>query len=386
MSKGRILIVEDDTHLLNGIRDILTLEEYEVLTAENGKQALELLHSQRLPALIVSDIMMPIMDGLQFLEEVRKIPEWVEIPFIFLTAKNEPHDIIRGKILGSDDHLGKPFDAEQLVKAVEARLARHRQIRELRDRSLGDLKKNILMILNHEFRTPLTLVVAYADMLNDPSAVELNRQELASFIKGVSSGAERLRRLVENFIQLVELETGEAAKVYQWRKAPINDLENLLQTACNSQRNNPKFEQELHLSIEPPIPPFVADREYLITAVAQLLDNASKFSTPDRPITVTARSDFHTIEISVKDEGRGIHAHSLDDIFKAFHQENREKFEQQGAGSGLAIVRGIAELHGGQVWVSSEVGKGSVFKLQIPIIAPTSNSAPIQNNYTDHSR
>src|SRR5262245_37756933 len=105
MSKARILIVEDDANLLDGIRTILELDHYAVVTAENGVQALHVLRTQPTPPeLIVSDIMMPQMDGIEFLQQVRKETRWVAIPFIFLTARGEKSDVQRGKRLGVDDY------------------------------------------------------------------------------------------------------------------------------------------------------------------------------------------------------------------------------------------------------------------------------------------
>ncbi|MEO8394793.1 MAG: response regulator, partial [Chloroflexota bacterium] len=186
--KARILIVEDDLNLLEGIQTVLELDDYSVISVENGKQALAVLReSSVLPDLIVSDIMMPQMDGIQLLREVRKVPLWIKIPFIFLTARSEKSDIQRGKQLGVDDYLVKPFDADDLLIAVESRLNRHKGINALFDEAMSSMKRNILTILNHEFRTPLTFVVAYADMLNDQTQ-SLSDEELLAFLRGVNTG------------------------------------------------------------------------------------------------------------------------------------------------------------------------------------------------------
>ncbi|MFN8375498.1 MAG: hybrid sensor histidine kinase/response regulator [Anaerolineae bacterium] len=372
MPKATILIVEDDTHLLNGIRDILALEDYRVLTAENGKLALNVLTSEpRPPDLIVSDIMMPEMDGLEFLNKVRQNANWVSLPFMFLTAKTEKTDVQAGRRLGVDDYLNKPFDAEDLIIAIEARLKRQRSIHEFYTGAMSNLKKNILMILNHEFRTPLTLVVAYSDMLTDPNVADMNRDELRSFLNGISAGAERLRRLVENFITLVELEMGESRKIFDWRKAPLLDVELLLKEACEHARRNPKLKHTLTIQVTGAIPPFVADREYLNLALVQLIDNAVKFSKSDKSVIVGAHADKDWVYIWVKDEGRGVPVKSIDEIWDTFNQAEREIFEDQGTGSGLAIVRGVVALHGGQVTLQSERGVGSTFTIVLPV-APAS--------------
>jgi len=261
--KSRVLVVEDDTHLLEGIRTVLELDGYAVETAENGKQALDLLHSDHpLPELIVSDIMMPLMSGIELLSEVRKQREWVKIPFIFLTARSERSDVQRGKQLGVDDYLIKPFDAPDLLIAVEARIKRQKAINEVASGEMIDLKQRILAILNHEFRTPLTFIVAYADMLNNAQSYSLTNQEILSFLKGVNSGAVRLRRLVENFIQLVEVESGDAGRNYEMRRAPIDRLQTVLDEAAKDSFLD-GVQHTLTVEIEPDLPVFIADAIYL---------------------------------------------------------------------------------------------------------------------------
>ncbi len=129
MPKATIFVVEDDTQLRAGIRDILLLEDYDVLTAEDGQVALKRLIEQSIvPDLILSDIMMPNLDGVQLLRHIRQQPQYVSVPFIFLTARGERADIQRAKLLGVDDYLVKPFQPDDLIIAVESRLRRSRAI------------------------------------------------------------------------------------------------------------------------------------------------------------------------------------------------------------------------------------------------------------------
>jgi DNA-binding response OmpR family regulator len=122
-----ILVVDDEPVLLDSLADILQLEGFSVLKASNGLEALDLLQDQT-PHLILTDIMMPGMNGYQLYQRVRKNPEWLWIPFIFLTAKGEAEDIRFGKELGADDYLMKPILPEDLVAAVIGRLERYRQL------------------------------------------------------------------------------------------------------------------------------------------------------------------------------------------------------------------------------------------------------------------
>jgi signal transduction histidine kinase len=372
MPKATLMVVEDEMHLLNGIRDILELDDYAVITARHGKEALELLqHSETpQPDLIVSDIMMPYMDGLSLLEAVRGHQEWVLIPFIFLTAKGERADVQRGKKLGVDDYLIKPFDAEDLLIAVEARLRRHSALNEAQAGAISEIKQDIITILNHEMRTPLTLVVAYADMLKDFGNDEMSQDELLTFLRGVNSGAERLRRLIENFILVVEMESGDARRTFGWRSHPIQDLDKIIMAAHDQIMSDPNVHHVCNVQIEAPLPTIIGDRDYLMVIVRELLDNAVKFSSPDAPVTLKARPGNGVMRLQVIDGGRGIPESEFENIWKTFYQIDREHFEDQGAGSGLAIVRNLVDIHGGEVKVESQVGHGSIFTVSLPVAKP----------------
>jgi len=127
MENETLLVVEDNTVMLDGLRDILSLEGFNVLTAANGLEGLTVLESVK-PDMIISDIAMPEMDGFEFYECVRSKQEWVTIPFVFLTARSEKEDVLKGKDLGVEDYLIKPLTRDELVSAVHARLNRSQQI------------------------------------------------------------------------------------------------------------------------------------------------------------------------------------------------------------------------------------------------------------------
>lgn len=372
MGKAKILVVEDDLHLLEGIRDILELDGYEVLIAENGLQALDIMREANpSPDLILSDIMMPRMDGIQFLKEMRKESRWLTIPFIFLTAKGEKADQHRGLRLGVDDYVVKPYDPADLLVKIESRLERHRKLNENHNTGMANLKRQILTMLNHEFRTPLTFVVAYSEMLNDAGIQKLSEEELMTYIKGIGIGADRLRNLIENFIMLVELETAEAEQTFKWRKTQITEIGLLFAEASKRVKEIDTGITALTTEIDGEIPIFEGDMDYLSLAISQLLHNAIKFSPPGAPIKLGARAESDHLVIWVQDEGRGIPPAEQANIWESFYQINRSLHEDQGAGAGLAIVQGVARLHGGAVSMESEEGVGSTFKILLPL-------APVQ--------
>lgn len=128
MSQETILIVEDNPVLREGLQEMLELEGFSVQTAANGREGLEKM-AERSPDLILSDIAMPEIDGYQLFKAVRERPEWVTIPFVFLTARGEKEDVLAGKDLGAEDYLVKPVTREDLITVVNSRLERSHQLR-----------------------------------------------------------------------------------------------------------------------------------------------------------------------------------------------------------------------------------------------------------------
>ncbi|HSF80639.1 MAG TPA: HD domain-containing phosphohydrolase [Anaerolineales bacterium] len=153
MNKETLLVVEDNPVLREGLQDILAHEGYQVLTASNGKEALDRL-SLTSPDLILSDISMPTMDGYALFQAVRTRPEWVTIPFIFLTARGERSDVLTGKNLGAEDYLVKPLTRDELLTAVNARLNRSHQLQVAQ--------------LQQAYETSLTMLASSIDM-RDPT-------------------------------------------------------------------------------------------------------------------------------------------------------------------------------------------------------------------------
>jgi putative two-component system response regulator len=150
----KILLVEDDAPLLDVMRYLLEAEGYEVCPAVNGKQALDLFLTSR-PNLVVSDIMMPEMNGYELLEAIRVMPDGITVPFLFLSARTERSDVDRARSLGVDDYLFKPFEAPELINAVRSRLDRRRVI-ELFDTRAAHLQTVIMLANVIETRDPYT--------------------------------------------------------------------------------------------------------------------------------------------------------------------------------------------------------------------------------------
>ena len=133
----KVLFIEDDTVVRENTAELLELADYEVITASNGKSGVAIAKQEK-PDIVVCDIMMPEMDGYGVLQELSKDPETQHIPFIFLSAKTEHKDIRKGMDLGADDYLTKPFEEEELISAIESRLAKVAILNKMRDNKTSE--------------------------------------------------------------------------------------------------------------------------------------------------------------------------------------------------------------------------------------------------------
>ncbi len=367
MKKFKILAVEDHELLLWAVRDVLEDAGYEVITAGDGVEALERMEEVT-PDLIVADILMPRMNGYELYEHIRSRPEWVPIPFIFLTAKAEKEDRLKGKAMGVEDYIVKPFDPDELVVTVRSRLARSQAIRRANEGEFTELKQQIVTILSHELRTPLTNVYGYTELALE-EASNMSSEEFPQFLEGIKKGADRLTRLVEEMLLVVRLDTGEAAREFELLGKVRDDVHNIITNVVNDYAGKAKA-KGLELSLQCPdrLPPVLVLDVFLTESLSQLLSNAIKFSRePGKRIEVIVTTPPGKIQIAVRDEGVGIPSDQIGKLFDYFRQIDREKMEQQGVGMGLKIARGLARCMGGDVEVESVLGKGSTFTLWLPV-------------------
>lgn len=352
--------------MLSAIESILTAEGYEVITARDGLEAIEKMEDAT-PKLILADIMMPRMDGYALYNEVRARPEWVRIPFIFLTAKSEPGDILKGKKLGAEDYITKPFSTDELTVAVESRLKRAQAIHKASTLEFNELKQQIINVLGHELRTPLTYVSGYTDLaLEDVS--NLSRDSFEEFLQGIKLGADRLTRLVEDLLMLTRLDTGQAAEEFKLLVDTYHNLAEIVEQSVQQHAEDATSKGiTLKTEVSPDLPPVRLCKPFFVDALDRLIENGIKFSHNEgSEVTVTGKATDEGVEIAVSDEGVGIAPNEIPHLFERFRQIDREQMEQQGTGIGLAIAQGLINLHDGEITVDSKPERGSTFTIRLP--------------------
>lgn len=364
----KILVIEDEFLLRQDMMAMLKFEGFEVIGAENGIIGIEQARIH-LPDLIICDIMMPGADGYDVLTTLRSEAQTAAIPFIFLTARTHHDDRRQGMGSGADDYLTKPFAVPELLATIRTRLDRAETLRRegerLAEQRSQDLRNNIILSMPHELRTPLTVVLGFSDMLISDHQ-EMERGRIGEMAQHIHNAGQRLYRLVENYLVYAQIEIVMTDPEYRtlFRNSETPDpwviAEHLsLQTAQKYQREG---DLELEIGRLTSLPML---EEYFRKLIEELVDNAFKFSEAGQRVTVTLSHEDSLYRLCVTDHGRGMTEDQIR-MIGAYMQFNRQMYEQQGSGLGLVIARRIAELHGGQFAINSEVNQHTTITVTIP--------------------
>lgn len=366
----KVLMVEDSQVLLESIAFELEMHGYAVLQATNGKNALDVLTTAVLPPdIIVSDIAMPDMDGFEFLKMVRSEMTWAAIPFLFMTAFSSADSIRTSRRLGADDYIIKPFQSEDLIIAIENKLQRVSTFRSEASRNLDEARQKLINMMSHELRTPLTSIYGGMELLADYLG-QAPDQFVQQMLEMIQNGSNRLHRLTNKALALLQIDSGHMKRVFM-ESSSIHDMHHIITEAQNRVLGDPDLAANLVKIriLREDSPAFVwGVREYLVMMVEELLRNAVSFSPKNGEVYLEVKQEKEQILVLVQDYGRGIRNDDLPIIWERFSQLNREKYEQQGIGLGLTIVRESALIHHGNCMVESQLGQGTRAFLSLPTV------------------
>src|SRR5581483_3976915 len=351
----KILVIDDEEWLREMMQLALHQKGFEVVEAENGERGIEMARSE-LPDLILCDVNMEKVDGYLTLSSLRSEPTTASIPFILMTGLADQAGMRHGMELGADDYLPKPFTIEALYAAVEARLKKVNAVRQEAEKKLADLRENISMMLPHELRTPLNGILAYGEILGSDAST-LQPAEIAEMGQVIYQSGKRLEHLVENFLIFAQLELfgSDPAKLNSLLRKHTDATAELVEKQAVEQARFASRSADLVLELSDI--PVAMSSEYLGKIVAELVQNAFKFSQANSPVRVALSEAPDGVALTVSDKGRGL---TTDHITKvgAYMQFDRKLHEQQGLGLGLTICKRLTELHRGTLVIQSEPGSG----------------------------
>jgi signal transduction histidine kinase len=351
----RILLVEDDGAIRTTLADMLRDEGCAVTAVTNGREALRHLHQSAPPDTIVLDLMMPVMDGWEFRVEQRNDPALAGIPVIAMSADVSA----KARAIAADAYVRKPIDFDELVRRVRGVIDQsNKQRLAAADRmaALGTLASGIA----HEINNPLTFVLANLAQLARRLEGTAGGEDLREIVADTLEGAERIRRIVKQTQMVAPVQPEQQETVVDLRAA----LETALALVDNEVRHRARLARELGATAR-----VRGDRGRVEQLFLNLLLNAVQAVPEGRAheneIRVTLRalpSERALIEIA--DSGCGIRPEVQERVFQPFFTT---KPVGQGAGLGLSICHGIVAALGGEITFASEVGRGTVFRVVLPV-------------------
>ena len=374
--RARIILSDDNADMRDYVHRLLSAE-YEVTAVADGRQALRAACEQR-PDLVLTDVMMPGLDGFGLLKALREDPATAAIPVIMLSARAGEEARIEGLQAGADDYLIKPFSARELLARVSGTLSLAQARREALHRE-EELKRELL----EEARRKDEFLATLAHELRNPLAPIRNGLHILRIANGHAEAEEKARAMIERQVQqmvrliddLLDLSRISRGKV-ELRRERV-DLATVVNSAVETSR--PLIEESDHqLDLRLPAEPVFVDADLtrLAQVVANLLNNAAKYTEKGGRIELTAGRDGAWATLSVRDNGVGIPAPMLPRVFEMFTQVDRSLDRSQGGlGIGLSIVKRLAEMHGGTVEARSEGhGQGSEFVVRLPALPPATEA------------
>lgn len=346
----KILVIEDEFEIRKDILKTLSLSDYQTYSAGDGASGLELAKKFK-PDLIISDIMMPKLDGFSVLRELQKLPETSTIPFLFLSAKSERSIIREGMNLGADDFITKPYDINDLLEAIQLRLKKHEELDEIHTKKLELLSDSIHRSIPHEVRTPISLILGYSDYLMKKFD-KLCTEETKEMISNIYEAGKRLNKLLDNqllYIKLLDI-LSKKEEIVKYRQRKTFFAEYLIKDLIFYLDETNSRMSDFRVSLRDAT--LKISEEYFIKMIKEVIDNALKFSETGSAIDVKSRISGSNYYLTFRNTGRGMTEEEIKTI-GAYMQFERNVYEQQGSGLGLAIVQKILELHEGSLEIKS---------------------------------
>jgi two-component system sensor histidine kinase/response regulator len=357
-SHARILVVDDQASNVQVVGLILGTLGHEIIPASDGTTALKRVGAL-VPDLILLDLLMPGMSGRDVCVELKKNPEWRDIPVIFLSAADDKELIVSALDAGGVDYITKPFNQQELISRVRTQLA----LKAARDRlkELAEDKDELLGILAH-------------DLKNHLGGLNMSAKLLYERIRNLHD--ERIQRLAENafyssgqLLAFVKDFLANAAAEHKFE--PQLTTVDAAGTAVAAIRLFEDRVRHKQLEIQTEFPDeeiiALADAHALDQVFSNLLSNAVKFSPPGKKIYVTVRGNGISVECSIRDEGPGFTEEDKVRMFRRYGRLSaRPTAGETSTGLGLSIVRKLVLAMNGQLNCESNAGQGATFTFRLP--------------------
>jgi len=368
-SKPSIMIADDEEALQTSLVTAFGLQGYRAVGVGSGREALQLLQEASFDVALV-DLRMPDIDGLQVMDRVREANQGTVV--ILMTGGATVETAVRALKGGAYDYIVKPFTLPEILHIVGRGLEQQRlrqenvQLSELNRRlqELDQIKSNLLAAITHEFRTPLTVMSGWLDLLLREHFGQLSDKQRES-LTVVQRGGIRLERLIANLLVFVESDRRQLV----WKRLPQGLGEMLQDIAAELAPEFQERKVEPQMDIAPDLPPLSGDMERLRLLFVNLVENAIKFNEPGGRVLIRGEEDGGWLLVSITNTQGEIPADRIPRLLEPFTQGDMSASRPAGGlGLGLAVVRLTLEAHGGQLAIESGQGKGTTVRVRLPAV------------------
>lgn len=360
---GRILVVDDNELEQCLISTALTGEGHSVTVLGDGLRVLDTLAADGID-LLVLDVVMPGLSGLEVLQAVRAKYSAVDVPVIMVTAKDQDEDLMRALQLGASDYIAKPVS----IQVLRARVRTHMHLKRLLQQ-----RNEFFRIASHDLRGPLTAIFGMAQAMRrmlqktDGGVTPTNVADFTDMLSSVHQNARYMTDLLRHFVDLQSIEVGE----FKVHLAPCSlyDLVHEAVTSCAAYAKEEK-NVEVQMGAETKMPLVHADLDRIRQVLRNLLDNAIKFGPPGTRVAVHTSTSDGVVTVEVKDTGPGLTAADFNKVFvKHARLSNRPTGGETSTGLGLALCKSIVELHPrGAIGVRNNPDGGACFWFQLAVL------------------
>jgi signal transduction histidine kinase len=363
--KPTVLIVDDTAANIEMLGAMLRVKDVQVVAAMSGPQALTIAEA-KMPDVMLLDIQMPDMDGYEVCQKMKENPTTRDIPIIFLTAKNETSDIVKGFELGAVDYITKPFRPQELF----ARLRTHIQLTALQKQTLAQnqelltlskQKDEFLGVAVHDLKNPLSGITGLAEYLRD--SPETDRDTVNQCLDTIITQSNRMFAIIKNLLNVNALERGELSLNIKPQNLPALAQSTTESYGIKAEGKNLTLTTVLEENCD-----VMADEISTIQILDNLISNAIKFSPEGKTITVSVRRlSSDRVMLAVQDEGPGLTEEDKTKLFTSFAKLSaRPTAGEHSTGLGLSIVKRLTEEMQGVVRVESVHGHGATFVVELP--------------------
>lgn len=408
---NKILLVDDSHTLLELFEMRLKENGYQVVKADSGEKALEMLARGPVDCILL-DLNMPGLGGEETCRQIKRSDAWRNIPLLFLTSEEKTQSMLTGFGAGADDYVVKSSDFQIVRARVEAQMRRKRiedenrlyrerllqqelanakastaaEVAQTRGLLLAELerknaeleaakekaqresqfKTRFLASMSHELRTPLNAIIGFSELLEQELYGALNVKQ-KGYVGNVLRSGRHLLGLINDILDLSKIEAGKLSLSQEWASMGmiVDAVQSVVQALADKQKVS------FQVDVQRSLPDMYVDPIRIKQILYNLLSNAIKYTQPGGKASLTAKQSGNHLVVVVEDTGIGIAKENLNRLFKEFERIEHaaeDKVNPEGTGLGLAITKKLVELHGGTITVESEFRKGTRVTVALPML------------------